>query len=133
MTLAIKVVDLSRADSLTVCGYKNEITLLSKLRECKRVVRMYDYEYQNNGQQLLVVMEKGDSDLSNVLNSFIESESKRSLDSHLIRFYWQQMLKAVYISPFIQLSLQYSPLFFYFSLLSFNSEFISSFHCLPKN
>lgn len=97
MTLAIKVVDLSRADSQTVSGYKNEITLLSKLRECKRVVRMYDYEYQNNGQQLLVVMEKGDSDLSYVLKSFIESEEKRSLDSHLIRFYWQQMLKAVYL------------------------------------
>ncbi|CAG2118064.1 unnamed protein product [Medioppia subpectinata] len=56
---------------------------------------MYAHEYQNNGQQLLVVMEKGDSDLNNVLKSFMESEEKRSLDPHLVRFYWQQMLKSV--------------------------------------
>lgn len=95
MTLAIKVVDLSKADSQTVSGYKNEITLLSQLRKCKRVVRMYDYEYHNSGQQLLVVMEKGDSDLSHVLTSFIDSKEKTSLDPHLIRFYWQEMVKAV--------------------------------------
>ncbi|CAG2115445.1 unnamed protein product, partial [Medioppia subpectinata] len=37
----------------------------------------------------------GDSDLNNVLKSFMESEEKRSLDPHLVRFYWQQMLKSV--------------------------------------
>ncbi|XP_054156936.1 dual specificity protein kinase TTK-like [Oppia nitens] len=95
MTLALKIVDLTKADDQTVCGYKNEINLLSKLRKCKRVVHMYDYEYQNNGKHLLVVMEKGDSDLSNVLKVYIESEDRRTLDPHLIRFYWQQMLKAV--------------------------------------
>jgi serine/threonine-protein kinase TTK/MPS1 len=112
MTLAIKVVDLSKADEQTVSGFKNEITLLNQLRQCKRVVRMYDYEYQNNGQLLLVVMEKGDSDLSNVLKSFIDSEEKRSLDPHLIRFYWQEMVKVV-IRLYLILQLRISILTFF--------------------
>jgi serine/threonine-protein kinase TTK/MPS1 len=122
MTMAIKVVDLSKADEQTVSGFKNEITLLSQLRQCKRVVRMYDYEYQNNGQLLLVVMEKGDSDLSNVLKSFIDSEEKRSLDPHLIRFYWQEMVKVVirlYLILIFFSSTSYYFFFFNFLFLFF--------------
>lgn len=48
----------------------NEINLLSKLRRCTRVVRMFDYEYCKEEAKLFVVMEKGDSDLGAVLTSF---------------------------------------------------------------
>lgn len=54
---------------------------------------MYDYEFQNNNKELLIVMEKGDDDLLNVLKSYCKTETK--LSPHLIRFYWQEMLKVV--------------------------------------
>lgn len=94
VTLALKIVDLSKADQLTREGYKNEINLLKKLKSCYRVVRMYDFEFRNSESKLFVVMEKGDSDLASVLKSFVETENYK-LDPHLIRFYWKEMLKAV--------------------------------------
>lgn len=97
---ALKVVDLSKADGAVVEGFKNEIQLLRKLSHCKRVVRMYDYEFRRNNTQLLIVMEKGDDDLANVLKSYVvEAQSNdgkpRRLDDLLIKFYWREMLYVV--------------------------------------
>lgn len=63
--LALKVVDLSKADASTRLGYENEVGLLRKLSDCKRVVRLIDYERIRgpNGElkKLFLVMEKGDA------------------------------------------------------------------------
>lgn len=90
-TFALKIVDLGREESSILAGFKNEIALLQRLRNCKRVVRLVDYELRN--KQLLIVMEKGDDDLAHVLKSYCQTE--RKLSPHLIRFYWNEMLIVV--------------------------------------
>lgn len=56
---------------------------------------MYDYEFRKNNRELLIIMEKGDDDLGNVLKSFAETEGSK-LSPHMIRFYWQEMVKVVH-------------------------------------
>lgn len=100
---AVKVVDLTKADACIRAGYENEIALLQKLSKCKRVVRLIDFERvcSHDGQvkRLFLVMEKGDSDLANVLKQFIEKDASAPhgmrLDRHLIKHYWKEMIKAV--------------------------------------
>lgn len=92
-TVALKKVDLSGSDESVVTGFRNEIKLLGKLRNCDRVVKMYDYEFRNGNKELLIVMEKGDDDLASVLSAYCKTETR--LSPHLIRFYWQEMLKVV--------------------------------------
>lgn len=102
--LAVKVVDLKAADESVRAGYENEIMLLNRLSHCKRVVKLIDYERIRNPEdgslkRLFLVMEKGDTDLANVLKQFVEKDSKTetgfSLDPHLIKHYWKEMVKAV--------------------------------------
>ena len=100
---AVKVVDLTKADATIRAGYENEILLLQKLSKCKRVVRLIDFERVcgSDGvvKRLFLVMEKGDTDLANVLKQFIEKDASAphglSLDRHLIKHYWKEMIKAV--------------------------------------
>lgn len=53
--LALKRVKLDDADEAAVRGYKGEIDLLGKLKNVERVVRLYDYEVDNERQILHVV------------------------------------------------------------------------------
>lgn len=53
--LALKRVKLDDADEAAVRGYKGEIDLLGKLKNVERVVRLYDYEVDNDRQILHVV------------------------------------------------------------------------------
>lgn len=94
-TLALKTVDLSKADKSVVRGYRDEINLLYQLRHCKRVVKMHDYEFRNSNRELFIVMEKGDDDLSKVIHAFQREGGVKKLSPHMIRFYWQEMLKVV--------------------------------------
>jgi len=91
LLMAIKVVDLSEADSSVVDGYKNEIELLKRLQHSNRVVKMYDYEYR--GDKLFVIMEKGED-----LSSLIKNRNKnKSITTEMIKFYWSEMLRAVQV------------------------------------
>lgn len=94
-TLALKTVDLRKADKAVLHGFRDEIKLLASLRDCKRVVRMYDYEFRNNDRELFIVMEKGDDDLSKVIQGFQSEGGVKKLSPHMIRFYWQEMVKVV--------------------------------------
>ena len=93
-TFALKVVGLNDADKTVVEGFYSEIKLLKSLRHCQRVVQMYDYEFRGKSKELLIVMEKGDADLSQVLKSHSQLSSSK-LSPHVIRLYWQEMLGAV--------------------------------------
>jgi serine/threonine-protein kinase TTK/MPS1 len=53
--LALKRVKLDDADEAAVLGYKGEIDLLEKLKNVERVVRLYDWELDNERQILHVV------------------------------------------------------------------------------
>jgi serine/threonine-protein kinase TTK/MPS1 len=53
--LALKRVKLEDADEAAVRGYKGEIDLLQKLKNVDRVVRLYDWEVDEQRQVLSVV------------------------------------------------------------------------------
>ena len=88
--VAIKRVNLKETDPSIRKGYEQEIEYLKKLQNSNRVIKMYDFEYREN--ELLIVLEHGDIDLSKYLSN--EAKLKR-LTPLKIKFYWAQMLEAV--------------------------------------
>ncbi|XP_030374056.1 dual specificity protein kinase Ttk [Scaptodrosophila lebanonensis] len=86
---ALKVVDL-QADPAVVEGYLNETKLLAKLQGCVCVVALYDYLLNSRESKLYVVMEKGDSDLNKILQSYTTNLPLYNLMNILY-----QMLQAV--------------------------------------
>ncbi|XP_046669685.1 serine/threonine-protein kinase BCK1/SLK1/SSP31 [Homalodisca vitripennis] len=90
--MAVKCVDLSMVDRTIADGYLNEIDLLSKLQGCASVIRMFDYEYSQEYKMLYVVMEKGDTDLSQLIRD-ISKTTKISMS--MIIYYWTEILTAV--------------------------------------
>ena len=95
-TVAIKIINMALADPKAQESYHNERLLLDKLRKCNRVVRMYDSEYKSESKELILVMEKGDADLSQVIESYFEDQEDRmAIDYEFIKFHWKGMLRAV--------------------------------------
>ncbi|KAK6415571.1 hypothetical protein LTR95_017570 [Oleoguttula sp. CCFEE 5521] len=93
-TFALKKVKLDDLDENTVTGYKGEIDLLKSLSEVERVVRLIDWELNDSKQELLVLMEKGDTDFNRVLTMKIATPEAK-LDSVFIRYHWREMLECV--------------------------------------
>jgi serine/threonine-protein kinase TTK/MPS1 len=91
---ALKRVSLEDADMASIAGYKGEIDLLRKLEHVSRVIRLYDYEVNEEKQSLSVMMELGEQDFNKMLNEQIKSEGAR-LDISFTRFYWKEMLECV--------------------------------------
>lgn len=91
---ALKKVKLSDCDESAVRGYKGEIELLQKLTEVDRVVRLFDWELNEDKQELLVLMEKGDTDLNRTLTLAINGADAR-LNLNFTRMQWQEMLECV--------------------------------------
>lgn len=91
---ALKRVNLEEADSASIIGYKGEIDLLRKLENVERVVRLFDYEINDDKGELKVLMEMGESDFNRMLNLQIKSENAR-FDPSFTRHYWREMLECV--------------------------------------
>ncbi|XP_069131521.1 dual specificity protein kinase TTK-like isoform X1 [Argopecten irradians] len=90
---AIKVVDLSDANEQILEGYRNEIHLLERLQYCSKVIKMYDYEYDEENSKLYIVMEHGTVDFANFIKNRLKDEGR--LSPNTIKFYWEDMLQAV--------------------------------------
>ena len=73
-------------------GYLNEINLLSKLQGEDRIVRLYDFEKDDDLDVLYVVMEKGDTDLASLLKEYMHT---KEITEAMIKHYWTEMLHAV--------------------------------------
>uniref|UniRef100_A0A914VT76 Protein kinase domain-containing protein n=1 Tax=Plectus sambesii TaxID=2011161 RepID=A0A914VT76_9BILA len=86
--LAVKCVDLRDAELVVRRAYENEIKLLERLQKSNRVVRLFDYE--KRGDDLFVLMEKGDTDFSTFLKG-----RRNELSDKLVSFYWAEMLQCV--------------------------------------
>uniref|UniRef100_A0A1B0A8N3 Protein kinase domain-containing protein n=1 Tax=Glossina pallidipes TaxID=7398 RepID=A0A1B0A8N3_GLOPL len=86
---AIKVVDL-RGDPAIVEGYLNETKLLAKLQGNMCVVTLHDYQLLQKESRLFMVMEKGDSDLNKILQSY-----STDLPLYILTNFLYQMLQAV--------------------------------------
>ncbi|KZZ86628.1 checkpoint protein kinase [Ascosphaera apis ARSEF 7405] len=91
---ALKRVNLQDVDPIALQGYKGEISLLKKLENVERVVRLYDFELNQEKQVLSVLMEFGESDLHNILAARLNAEDA-CFDPSFTRFYWKEMLECV--------------------------------------
>ncbi|KAJ9651929.1 hypothetical protein H2198_008825 [Neophaeococcomyces mojaviensis] len=91
---ALKRVNLEEADSAAIIGYKGEIELLKKLENVDRVVRLFDYEVNDEKGVLNVLMELGETDFNKMLNEQLKSENAK-LDITFTRHYWKEMLECV--------------------------------------
>ncbi|KAK0249956.1 hypothetical protein LTS09_014836 [Friedmanniomyces endolithicus] len=93
-TFALKRVKLDNCDEGTVRGYKGEIDLLKKLTEVERVVRLFDWELNEEKQELCVLMEKGETDLNRILTLRLNG-TDAVFDSAFTRYHWKEMLECV--------------------------------------
>ncbi|KAK3724887.1 hypothetical protein LTR37_000935 [Vermiconidia calcicola] len=93
-TFALKRVKLDDCDESAVRGYKGEIDLLKKLTEVERVVRLFDWELNDDKQELCVLMEKGDTDLNRLLTLRLNGD-KAHFDPIFTRYHWREMLECV--------------------------------------
>lgn len=93
-TFALKRVKLSDCDESAVRGYKGEIDLLKKLTEVDRVVRLFDWELNEDKKELCVLMEKGDADLNHLLMLQHKTDTAK-FDPVFTRYYWREMLECV--------------------------------------
>ena len=91
---ALKRVSLEDVDELAIRGYKGEIELLRKLENEDRVIRLFDYEINDERQTLSILMEMGESDLSRVLNFRLNAENAK-FDISFTRYFWKEMLECV--------------------------------------
>ncbi|KAG8530846.1 uncharacterized protein KY384_004203 [Bacidia gigantensis] len=89
---ALKRVSLDEQAESAVQGYKGEIDLLRRLENVDRVVRLYDYEVNEEKKHLSVLMEMGESDLNRVLTHRLE---EGVLDLTSTRYFWREMLQCV--------------------------------------
>ena len=91
---AMKRVNLEDADSVAIAGYRGEIDLLKRLENVERVIRLFDYEINDEKGTLSVLMEMGESDFNQVLNRQLKTESAK-LDVSFTRHYWKEMVECV--------------------------------------
>jgi len=91
---ALKRVSLEDADMAAIAGYKGEIELLKKLENVDRVIRLYDYEINEDKGILSVMMELGETDFNKMLNEQLKTENAK-LDITFTRHYWKEMLECV--------------------------------------
>ncbi|KAF8540878.1 kinase-like domain-containing protein [Trichophaea hybrida] len=77
-----------------ILGYKGEIDLLKKLSGEERVIRLYDFELNDEKKTLTMLMECGESDFANILTLRHNNEDSQ-LDVNFVRFYWREMLQCV--------------------------------------
>lgn len=94
-TVAIKIINVAKADPRTQENIFNEKAILSQLQNSKHVVRIYNSEFKAECKELVIVMEKGDADLSQVLDAHFKSREAGIIDGIFIKFYWRGMLLAV--------------------------------------
>lgn len=94
--VAIKIIGLSRADERTRQSYFNELSILARLKDNRHVVHMFDSEHKVSVDELVIVMEKGDADLSQVIEKHFKSrKDKKYLDGTFIKYHWLRMVTAV--------------------------------------
>ena len=91
---ALKRVSLEDVDELAIRGFKGEIDLLRKLENVDRVVRLYDYEINDEKKTLSVLMDIGEMDLKKILDPRLDEDTGK-FDITFTRYIWKEMLECV--------------------------------------
>ncbi|KAF2430197.1 kinase-like protein [Tothia fuscella] len=106
---ALKKVKLCGVDENAIMGFKGEINLLNSLKGEERVVRLHDYQIDEEKECLFVVMELGEKDLSHILRLQQDPDQKPKLNIPFTRFYWKEMLlcvKAIHVHDIVHSDLK---------------------------
>ena len=85
---ALKIVDLSQADRNIKTGFINEIKLLQQLKGSPHIISLVDYSWDKQCNQLLLLLEHGETDLAAMVQS-------NHLTVSQIKAYWKDILLAV--------------------------------------
>jgi serine/threonine-protein kinase TTK/MPS1 len=91
---ALKVVHMAEVSDGFQEELLKEINFLERFKGSDHVIEMIEYEYRKTEEEhvLLVLMERGECDLSYVLSRL---QQKERLTPSKLRFFWEQMLEAV--------------------------------------
>ncbi|KAI9286229.1 kinase-like domain-containing protein, partial [Umbelopsis sp. AD052] len=90
---ALKHVSLADVDSeATISSYINEIRLLERLSGHSRIVKLYDYEVNQQNGYIQMILECGELDM----NTLLAKQQGKPINLNFIRMYWEQMLEAVH-------------------------------------
>ncbi|XP_020528894.1 uncharacterized protein LOC18423230 isoform X2 [Amborella trichopoda] len=114
---ALKKIKLKGRDYATAYGFCQEIEYLNKLRGKKNIIQLIDYEVTDkvlfgevmkgltaikdgrivDDAYIYMVLEYGEIDLAHMLSQKWKEmdKSEMQMDENWLRFYWQQILKAV--------------------------------------
>lgn len=87
--VAVKIINLAKADPRTRQTIFDEQAVLSRLQDCKYVVRVYASEYKPKLNELLIVMELGNYNLAQYI------AKRKKIKSTFIQDCWHGMLLAV--------------------------------------
>ncbi|KAG9245964.1 kinase-like domain-containing protein [Calycina marina] len=91
---ALKRVSFDDADESAVMGFKGEIDLLRKLEGVDRVIRLYDWELNEEKGTLSVLMEMGELDMNTMLGLRLKNDQAK-FDPSFVRHYWKEMLECL--------------------------------------
>ncbi|CAJ0955620.1 unnamed protein product, partial [Mesorhabditis belari] len=89
--VAIKIVSLNE-DHGVIEAYTNEIAILEELKDCRRVIHLFDHEFMYEQQLLYIVLEKGATDFGTFIK---ERHRSKAINATFIHFYWEEMLLCV--------------------------------------
>ncbi|CAB4411036.1 unnamed protein product [Rhizophagus irregularis] len=89
---AIKKVTFERVDDNVLSSYINEVSLLKRLSGRDGIINLYDAEINKEKGYLLMLLECGEQDFAH----YLYSQNGIPINLNVIRFYWEQMLNAVY-------------------------------------
>ncbi|XP_068733387.1 dual specificity protein kinase TTK-like [Montipora capricornis] len=87
---AMKFVDLEEADDFMVQSYFNEIDLLNRLQGNDNIIKLFDWELNQEKRILILVMEYGSIDLAGFLR-----KNRTKMTNEELKAFWRQMLEAV--------------------------------------
>jgi hypothetical protein len=79
--LALKRVKLKGLDEITIDGLMNEVSLLTKVTDDERIIKLFDWE--RSIDCLYMVLEYGEIDLANLM--------KKENSTAFVRLYWEQV------------------------------------------
>ncbi|GES92648.1 Pkinase-domain-containing protein [Rhizophagus clarus] len=85
-------ITFDRVDDNILSSYINEVSLLKRLSGRDGIIKLYDAEINKEGGYLLMLLECGEQDFAH----YLYSQNGKPVNLNAIRFYWEQMLKAVY-------------------------------------
>lgn len=93
-TVAIKIINMAKADLKAQESYFNEVELLRRLKNSDHVVRIHDSEYKSDCKELVIVMEKGEIDYCQLIDDHLKE--RKQIDGKFIKYHWGLMVEAVH-------------------------------------